>query len=370
MTRQKILVVSATFYPLNSPRANRTTELVKELARQGHDVTVLTPKENQYHLPFEEKHHVTIKHLGNRKWKGFSIRSKGLMRFFDRAKLRFFMLLFEYPDIELMGMVKSMLKKENGYDLLISIAVPFSVHWGVAAVRSKDHPIAKVWAADCGDPFMGDKADSFKKLFYFKHVEKWFCKKASYITVPTAGSVGAYYPEFHDKIKIIPQGFNFEETKIFDGIINNKVPTFGYAGGFIPGIRDPRPLLDFLCKYERPFKFIIYTNNTGMVLPYVTASNNRIDLMAYIPREQLLFELSKMDFLLNINNGTTVQTPSKLIDYALTRRPVLSIDKGPLDTKVIEKFLQGDYSDQFKIGDIEQYNIKNVARQFVALSGK
>ena len=368
MCKLKILVVSATFYPLNSPRANRTTELVKELAGQGHDVTVLTPKENQYHLPFEEKHRVTIKHLGNRKWKGFSIRDKGLMRFFDRARIRFFMLLFEYPDIELMGMVKKMLKKENGYDLLISIAVPFPVHWGVAAVRSKSHPIAKVWAADCGDPFMGDKADSFKKLFYFKYIEQWFCRKTDYITVPTVGSVDAYYPEFRDKIKIIPQGFNFEDIKIFRGIVKNEVPTFGYAGGFIPGVRDPRALLDFLCQYEHPFKFIIYTNRTDLILPYIAASKNRIELKAYIPREKLLFELSTMDFLLNINNGTTVQTPSKLIDYALTGRPVLSIDKGTLDTIIIEQFLRGDYSDQFAIGDIEQYNIKNVARRFITLA--
>lgn len=370
MTKHKILIVSATFYPLNSPRANRTTELVKELARQGHDVTVLTPKENQYHLQFEEEHRVTIKHLGNRKWKSFSIKGKGMLSFFNRARIRFFLQLFEYPDIELMGMVKRALKSEQGYDLLISIAVPYPVHWGVAAARCADNPIASIWIADCGDPYMGDRADSFKKLFYFKYVEKWFCRKSDYITVPTIGSLKAYYPEFKSKIKVIPQGFNFEETKIFEGAINNPIPSFGYAGGFIPGTRDPRPLLDFLCKYEHPFKFIIYTNNTGMILPYVAASNNRIELRTYVPREQLLFELSKLDFLLNINNGTTVQTPSKLIDYALTRRPVLSIDKGPLDTKIIEKFLQGDYSDQFQIGDIEQYNIKNVAQKFIVLLEK
>ena len=86
-----------------------------------------------------------------------------------------------------------------------------------------------------------------------------------------------------------------------------------------------------------------------MVLPYVAASNNRIELRKYIPRENLLYELSKMDFLLNINNGTNVQTPSKLIDYALTQRPILSIDKGKLDTVLIEKFLQGDYSNSFII---------------------
>jgi glycosyltransferase involved in cell wall biosynthesis len=371
MDNKNILVVSNAFYPQISPRSFRTTELVKELAKQGHQVTVHTHKNDSLHTKFETEYGVTIKDLGKLRYKNIAYNKKGKwISLFNRALRRTLMLLFEYPDIELMFLVGQSLKAEKGYDLLISVASPFPIHWGVAKAIAKNNALANVWVADCGDPYMGDKADSFKKFFYFQYVEKWFCKKANYISVPTAGSVNAYYPGFHDKIKIIPQGFNFEETKIFDGIIHNEVPTFGYAGGFIHGIRDPRPLLDFLCKYKRRFKFIIYTSNTDMVLPYVAASNNRIELNAYIPRAQLLFELSKMDFLLNINNGTTVQTPSKLIDYALTRRPVLSLDKGILDIKTIEKFLQGDYSDQFLIGDIEQYNIKNVAQKFVALAEK
>ena len=33
-----------------------------------------------------------------------------------------------------------------------------------------------------------------------------------------------------------------------------------------------------------------------------------------------------MDFLLDLENGASVPTPSKLIDYALTLRPILSVD--------------------------------------------
>jgi hypothetical protein len=322
------------------------------------------------HAAFEKEHGITIKDLGKPGYTniGYSSKNKWLS-LFSRGVRRAMLLLLEYPDIELMFLVDKGLKNEKGYDLLISVAVPHPIHWGVAKVISKNKALAKTWVADCGDPYMGDKADSFKKLFYFKYIEKWFCKKADYITVPTAGSIDAYYPEFHEKIRVIPQGFNFEDTRISTEAVHNEVPTFGYAGGFIPGIRDPRELLDFLCKYEHPFKFIIYTSSRDLVLPYVAASGGRIEIKTYIPRDQLLFELSKMDFLLNINNGTTVQTPSKLIDYALTKRPVLSIDKGKLDTVAIVQFLKGDYSNQFYIGDIEQYNIKNVARQFIELAG-
>ena len=371
MLSKKILIVSTGFYPQISPRSFRTTELVKELSRQGHEVTVYTHRDNSAHTIFENEYKVTIKDLGKLNYKNIAYNKKGKwLSLFNRGLRRVLLLLLEYPDIELMFLTDKSLRNEKQYDLLISVAVPYPIHWGVAKAISKNKALTKTWVADCGDPYMGDKADSFKKLFYFKYIEKWFCKKADYITVPTEGSIGAYYPEFHKKIKIIPQGFNFADTKIYDGIINNTLPTFGYAGAFIPGIRDPRELLDFLCKYAHPFKFIIYTTSTDMVLPYVAASGNRIELREYIPREKLLFELSKMDFLLNINNGTNVQTPSKLIDYALTQRPILSIDKGMLDVQLIENFLKGDYSKRLVTGDIEKYNIKNVARQFAELADK
>ncbi len=369
MDKKKILIVSNAFYPQNSPRSFRTTELVKELARQGHLITLYTLKDELIHSKIESTFNIKIKDLGQLKYKSLSTdHANKFVSLFKRALSRSLLMLAEYPDVELMFLVDKVLRDEKGYDMLISIAVPFPIHWGVAKAISKNRDLAKIWVADCGDPYMGNKADSFQKLFYFKYVEKWFSRKVDFLTVPTEGSIAAYYPEFHKKIRIIPQGFNFEETIIFDGAINNEVPTFAYAGGFIAGIRDPGELLDFLSKYEHPFKFIIYTSNVELVLPYVKASNNRIEVRSYIPRDKLLFELSKMDFLVNFNNGTTVQTPSKLIDYALTRRPILSIDTGKLDKLTIADFLNGDYTNKVEIGDVERYNIKNVARKFIELS--
>lgn len=369
MISKKILVVSSGFYPQISPRSFRTTELVKELSRQGHRVTVYTYRDDMLHNKFEEEYDIKINDLGKLKYPVLNIDKKNrFLSIVSRVVKRGMLQLFEYPDIELLFLINSSLKKEKGYDLLISVAVPYPVHWGVAKVITNNKALTKVWIADCGDPYMGDKTDSFRKFFYFKYLEKWFCKKADYITVPTAGSINAYYPEFHKKIKVIPQGFNFEETKINEPFCKNVIPHFAYAGGFIPGIRDPKMLLEFLCRYKHPFKFIIYTTNSALVSAYIAASDNRIEVRPYIPREKLLFELSKMDFLVNINNGTNVQTPSKLIDYALTRRPVLSIESGMADTTALEEFLQGNYSKEFKVGDLEKYNIKNVARQFLELS--
>ena len=71
-----------------------------------------------------------------------------------------------------------------------------------------------------------------------------------------------------------------------------------------------------------------------------------------------------MDFLINIRNESTVQVPSKLIDYYLTHRPVLEISSAFEEAEMFDAFMSGDYSKQTTIEHPERYNIQNVARQF------
>ena len=370
---KKILIVTAVFHPVNSPRANRATELTKEFSRQGHEVTVLTPKNNQYHPSFEKKYGVTIRHLGNTKWKTVAIKGKGLRRLIERAMVRFPNLLFEYPEVELVKLVKQALKKEDGYDLMISVAVPYPVHWGVAAARSKQHRIARVWVADCGDPYVGQENDTFNKPFYFKYVEKWFCRKADFLSVPTVGAIQGYFPEFHEKTRVISQGFDFSELRtdaIDSGIATINKPVFAYAGMFIPGRRDPTEFLRYIISLSVDFEFHVYTQTPDLVEPFVSAANGRIILHHYIPRIELLNRLSQMNFVVNFENAGNKQTPSKLIDYAIINRPILSVKTGGLNPLQVDAFLNGDYSEQYIIQDIDQYRIENVCAKFLSLAGE
>jgi hypothetical protein len=368
--KKKILIVSRSFYPMNSPRSFRTTELVKEFARQGHEVKLLTVKDDDHHIPFEKKHGVTIENLGPLKFDEISLKGGGrISHFTKRIVRRGLYQLFEYPDIELMYRVKNALAKESGYDLLISIAVPHPVHWGVAWAWRPENPIAKTWVADCGDPYMGQRLDSFNKMFYFKYFEQNFCRQADYITVPLEEARSGYYQEFQNKIKVIPQGFDFSEIAIDQSSYQvNEVPTFAYAGGLIPGGRDPRLFLEYLTTLKLEYKFIIFTKNTGLIKPYVDKANGKIEVRDYIPREELLQYLATMDFLVNFENDTSLQLPSKLIDYYLTGRPVLSIPSKTLNKQDVQEFLYGDYTGRYKFDNMEQYRIENVCDRFLTLS--
>lgn len=356
----KILIISKAFFPDISPRANRTTQLALEMVRQGNDVTVMMPEfDSKYYNEYTKNTGVKFKSLGKLKFE--KINGKN---FLFRALSRMLLLLFEYPNIQLTWMIKKALKNESGYDLLISIAVPHPIHWGVAAAQKKNHCIAKVWAADCGDPYMGCKTDTFEKVFYFKYVEQNWCKKCDYIIVPEASAKSGYYPKFQSKIIVISQGFNLTEFEI-SKYIQTKKPTFAFAGALSLHFRNPYPFLDYLCTLDLDFKCIIF-NESELIKPYVEKLQGKLELRKYVPRGELLAILGTMDFLINIENNTSVQVPSKLIDYAIVNRPVLSICS-ELNTSIIDEFLAGNYSNQYKMPDISNYDIKNVTFKFLTL---
>ncbi|HEX8041744.1 MAG TPA: hypothetical protein VF490_21500 [Chryseosolibacter sp.] len=367
--KKRILVVSKTFYPINSPRSFRATELVREFSRQGHDVTVLTVRNDGVHDTFEKNYGVKILPLGRLRFGSFDISNGGrVVTLVKRIVNRVLNLLFEYPDIQLMFMVRNALKREGGYDLLISIAVPHPVHWGTAWAVASNAAIAKTWVADCGDPYMGEKTDSFRKLFYFKYFEKWFCRKADFVAITNLNMKDNYYPEFHHKIVEITQGFNFEETTgRLPTYKPNGKPTFAYAGTFIPGARDPSAFLTFLVESDFDFRFLIYTPQRHIVQPFVERGKGRIEIMDLVPRTELLKILRTMDFLVNISFDVKVQSPSKLIDYYLVGRPVLSLQSNEVSSKVITKFLHGDYTDHFVFHDYEKFRIEHVCSQFLEL---
>lgn len=366
MSKKKIVIISRTLLPSQAPRSQRTTELAKELARIGHDVTVYAVLGEYDYSYFEKTHNLKVKNIG--KMKFATLNSDG---HFKSSLLRSilskpFSKLIEYPDIELSFKVAKILKKERDIDLLITIAVPFPIHWGAAyATKYFKYNNINTWVADCGDPYMGNRFS--KRLFYFKYVEKWFCSKVDYLTIPIKEAKEGYYEEFHNKVKVIPQGFNFEEIIITDKITNNSVVTFIYAGVFYKGIRDPRPFLDYLCKLDIDFKFIVFTKSKSLIESYKSFLEDKLQIRDYIPRAELLNVMSQADFLVNFENDTEVQSPSKLIDYALSKRPILSVNSHNINKDVINQFLNRDYTNQFVINNVEQYNIENVANKFIDL---
>jgi hypothetical protein len=80
--------------------------------------------------------------------------------------------------------------------------------------------------------------------------------------------------------------------------------------------------------------------------------------------------LATMDFLVNFENNTTTQVPSKLIDYHLTGRPILSVRNQEVNESGLQEFFRSDYTSGQSTEGYEKYRIENVAESFLSLVKK
>ena len=374
----KIHIVTGSFPPDINPRAFRSYELARQFAICGHDVTVssLSYTDGYNYADLEKDLGVKIivipiyiqskiNQVKNKSQSKFKQLIKELFRYSLAGKL------FLYERV-----VSKRLFIPKDTDLVISVSVPFLTHYSTANYRkrhSSDY-VNATFVADSGDPF--STCQQFKIAPYFKLLERRVLASFDYLTIPTPLAIDAYKKLIPlKKIRIIPQGFNFEIRNNFPPISKNEIPHFAYAGVFYEGIRNPVFLFDYLSTLDSNFKFYLFLREksqfTGQLLEtYTDKLKDKIVVRYGLEREKLLIELRKMDFLINIGNTTTVQVPSKIIDYALVDRPYLSFNVKTFDKTIFEEFLKGDYRNADKGPDFENYDIINVSKQFLSLKAE
>ncbi len=360
----KILIISQNTYPIQGPRAFRTQELSEELVKQGNDVTLYTVHGDLDYGEYEKETGVKMRDIhhclplgGNDGKNRYNLLTRFLFHFFHGCLL--------FPELEYHFRVDGIIKKEENVDLLITIAYPHSIHSGAARSKKK-HPktFPRRWIADCGDPFFLNPF--IKAPSYMEKYERLWCEAADFITVPTEGSKDGYFPEYRSKIRVIPQGFDFSKTPIAH-YKKNVVPTFVFCGTVYPGKRDVRSFLDFLLKWGKPYKFKLFMH-TPLEMKYVTESEGQIEFIVGKGRKEIIMECSKADFLINVVNPNGAQTPSKLIDYGISGRPVLNVCNDFREQAYFMEFVNGDYRHQMQLPQLDQYKIERVARQFVQLA--
>lgn len=370
MSALNIVIIARTIIPDLSPRAFRATELAKEFARKGQKITLYAVLGEYDYTNFQNETGVIVKNIGKMLFATSNSDGHSRYTIFDKILYHTFYRLMEFPDIELAFRIPSIIKTEKNCNLLITVAYPHPIHWGATMAKKKlsVNKFPLVWISDCGDPYMGDPIN-IRKFFYFKYIEKWWGRNTDFITIPLKEGVKGYYKEFSPKIKVIAQGSNLENVKIDNSFTKNEIPTFAYAGSIYPGKRDPSTFLNFLATLNQNFKFVIFSNNFTFYEPFKLLLKEKLELKPYIPRDRLIYELSKMDFLINLKNPNTVQLPSKIIDYLLTKRPIIevSLNFPYSEMLVFMEFINRNYEQRLKGFDLTEFDIKNVAQKFIEL---
>ncbi|MBO0487242.1 hypothetical protein [Vagococcus fluvialis] len=366
---KKILIATHFFYPTITPRAFRATELADELVRRGFEVDVLIG-ENEKLIKNYSKTNTNTNNL-----KGDS--KKSIKN--DVTKIPMYKMLISKLLISFFGETnvikkRSFFKKLNieEYNSIISVGPPFYTHYFISK-KIRKIGWKGISITDWGDPFY-KSGDANFMLPHMRHVQSRVLNTFNYLSIPVKEAKN-YYVQFckEDMIKIIPQGFSFEKTlkSTTKDFSKKKSPVFIYAGAFYRDVRDPENLLKFLTTLKQDFTFIIFTDLEGDIFentlkPYKIKLADKLILNEKVPREELLSYFQSSDFLLNIENISSNQVPSKLIDLSLSERPILSIHPENIDETKIINFLSGNYVDQVKL-DLSCYDIKNVASQFIEL---
>ena len=367
----KIHIITGHFYPQLHPRAFRANELALEFARRGYDVTVTNCwtidnfDYNQYALDYNIK----IRNLNFFITKDNNIKGafSGNNKFSCFAKFLKDYLLAGRTLINARKL-SQLINIEKDTDLVISLATPFTSILGLSYyIQKKGKKFVAI--GDSGDPFYGSKQSPKAPWFYY--IEKMAYKKLDYLTIPTANAIPIYSKVIDvNKIKIIPQGFNMDNVLLNKEEILPCPIKFAYAGVFYWDIRNPQFLFEYLNNLDVNFEFYLYQREQDDKLISLIDSlpnlKNKIFIKYSIPRNELLYALSKVHFLINIENQSNTQIPSKLIDYAITERPIFSCKSANFSPLIFDEFLKGNYEHRMVI-DKNDYNIKFLVDKFLAL---
>lgn len=370
----KITILTGCFYPQIHPRAFRATELAKEFVRQGHIVSVvnLRTMEGFDYDKYAKENHIKITNLDVFADRMAALAAKKqTYSWFGKVKrfcLDYFLngRLFKYG-----YEIKKKLHEHEclkDADLVIALSTPFPCHYGYAKyVRKYGRNFITI--LDSGDPFYYSKQS--KHAIWFKYIERNVYRQCDFLTIPTSNAIPLYTPVIpEEKIHIIPQGFNMKDLKLYNGSFKSPV-RFAYAGVFYWDIRNPEFLFDYLDKASWNFEFHIYMRfkdaHLEDILTQYPNLSKKIRLQYGKPHDELISELSRMHFLINIENLSNTQMPSKLIDYGMTKRPIFSCKKDTFSADTFESFMRGDYSGQYTI-NMSDYDIENVANKFLALA--
>lgn len=382
----RVIIVSYFFYPENKPRAFRTFELAKGLAKSGYNVEVVIPTYSldgelvSYDELTSSYPSLSIKRVGSVR-KNISQHNKSVPTS-KKSKLSLGVaallkrtVYFVFPSgkdvIYGWKLLHYFRKNRSSADTVISISYPYSVHMGTIIARKLGFLRVNKVLTEFGDTLVGCPA--LPESFIHKGIQRFISKNTNVIVTPTENSI----PNFtlfksNESVKVIPQGYDFSDTKT-KPYAKNSVPTFGYAGSFHATARNPKIFLEYLSTLDFEFQFIVYSNIKDPDLvrifdEYGAKLKHKLQIRGLIPRLEVIETMSTFDFLIFEENLSENQNPSKIVDYKLSGRPIFSFSQDNLDKIKFLEFINADYSNaDFEKFNISDYSIDNVVEKFMDL---
>ncbi len=359
---KKIVIVSDHCWPEVNPRAFRTDELIQEFSRRNYLIELVIPYglgeiyQTDKNITIYQYRTIFPKDNIKKQEKTEIIEPATSVNKLKNILFGVYSALALEPELLNFWQIKQQLKKIDfkNIDIIFSVSIPYTSHLSLYKYL-KNKPTQAIKIADYGDPLcIGNQTHRFLLKPYYIKQEKKIIKWFNYISVPIESAKQSYLSlKSEEEIIVLPQAVNLDsfERAIYQ---KNEIISFAYAGIFYKNIRYPENFFAALAELKIEFKFHLYTNLSNadtaeLIDKYKQQLGDKLVVHGFIPRKECIYNLSKYDFLVNFENKTTNQQPSKLIDYAIAGRPVLSIAwNGVCDEKILEQNLNYEYRpDQF-----------------------
>ncbi|WP_242299985.1 transporter [Bacillus cereus group sp. BfR-BA-01448] len=340
---KRVVVISYWYYPENVARAFHVKGIVSSLIKDGYHVDLVLPKNAMYQeIGNKSSNNITLHqvkpgillHKEKNRWdvnrnilnnSHSNLLTKGLKKLYD-------VLIWPDRTIEWAINAYRYVKKNKLHSnsmAMVTVGLPVSTHI-TGHLLKKDVPHLK-WIADYGDPFSYNPDREIRK--YDRFLESRMLNNVDSIVIPTESAIDCYTNLGVNKsqIHVIPQLFEEEQGESNYEVDKDKFNIM-YAGSFYRGIRSPVEFIHALSlasKRNKQIEFHYFGNVTALEeflnMEGLDKEKLPIKINDFKSRSEILNIMREMDLLINLNNKSTSQIPSKIIDYLYANKRILNI---------------------------------------------
>ena len=386
---KNILIITYLYFPSKKIGAQRWTKIGKELIKKNQNLSILSinngGKLNDNHSFFKSKNFSEILRSNPS-----NFYEKVLYNFWIRI-LPFF-TKYNFYDLAIFDK-KNVIDKakkiiaENKIDIVIATGAPFSLcYYNIELKKSFKN---LVLINDLRDPWTwnneyGYNLLSEKRKLSENKLEQEVVENSDYILVPVEPMkefLMSKYPNYKDKVKIIPHFFDVNEMPKELNKSPNKKIRFIYGGTIYPGTMQwYEEFSDAIFNNYEKVSINIYSQNLNEDFK---SKNGLINLKKGIKETELLHKIKNSDYYIACYPEIDKDfISSKLYQIIYLKTPIILISpKGilsdfiknydlgvhilPEEIKNIKKgFLRNDFSFNFKI---EDYNLSVVTSKLLKL---
>lgn len=349
-----ILMVSFEYWPALSARSFRWTALAERWASEGREVQVVCARSPDRPV-FETVRGVHVHRVGPawmeslrsaaRPAGGRAESDRGVIRRAAAAAARAIWHALYWPDTSCSWYFAARARAREliatgAPRALVTVSPTFTA---VAVGRSLARGPGRTfhWMIDLGDPFSFAEEAPPNNFRLYRGLNARFERSCfaeadsiSVTTPETRERYAALFPESAAKIAVIPPLVESPEV----GGSAAQPPGSGrrrlvFLGRLYPAIRRPDYLLSLFAslaeapggeRYELHFFGDSWQCEADFA-PYRRRLEKSLFVHGPVPRARAIAEMRSADVLVNIGNDTRYQLPSKIVEYAMTGRPILNI---------------------------------------------